>query len=216
MSGVAANSTDLLPNNVTTQRDSTNLIFPSLPQGPRFVDFPNQDTLNGVATAFVDALRLALEAWAAVSANNFDEDQSYKRYFQLDQQCNIQNTLRWLLNDGAGPATMPDLLEIRFEFSSNDDNAEVTCEKDPQLSSYIVHRNKHDGRFHAEMIICPFAFEGSKKLDTVSCNSLFDRSTKVMDVPGANVLHEVSSYESRTGATGTLQIDGKLVTFSSF
>lgn len=105
--------------------------------GPLFYGFdPNNNNLNAVKTAFIEAIILAKRALPHVQ----HQSSIYRRYFQPSKQTRVQQIYTYLYGEGRGPPAMraPDWplrvvwLDSRFIGIPWEQNL---CQKDPRLNA---------------------------------------------------------------------------------
>ena len=189
---------------------------PGWPHPPNFLDFPDDQTLNAVNTAFLECFYLAAAALQALALIQLNigartlpaHTQSFRRYFQPDQLCDVQNAFIGVLGGPGGkfgPSTMPQLLSVRYDHLPATPGA-IQCYNTPRLRAYLADDPSTGA---ADMVICPELFNppGSmstqallgRKLDDDDpndygiweCPNLRGYAWRGLRTPAGTVLHEL-------------------------
>ena len=209
------NHTQLSPSFATTASNLTSrappkLLFPSFPLGPTFKgdDWPSQDAVAAVATALQDAWALVMEERTVLEGCDPKKHPSYLRYFHPDELDIVKKTFKNLAGShGQGPDAMQYDLNVRWRYGSGQKPGQG-CDSDPNMSSFLMQAYiENDEAWYADLVICEVATEppvpqSLARVIGSNCESLKDRATLDMEVPGAAILHELLHWNEVTQQRG--------------
>ena len=180
---------------------------------PFFYNMPDVNTVNGMVTAFGDMNKLVVAALAALSNVEADgstpanlETLRFKRYFQMDQLCLVQNSFVTLLDTQLWTFAIANLKVFysqRPPFGGSEpSDRRLSCDAIPGLGGELF---QDPGTWQSQLLLCDGIFKGPwpKSIDSIfqnNCQSIGIRADPSMNSPGAIVLHELMHWGAVSGA----------------